>query len=415
MKKRQIGIIVAVVLLAVGYGAYRFGVSHGKSTMTDADTSDTTAGKRVLYWHDPMQPSQHFDKPGKSPFMDMQLVPVYAEESKGDGAVNIDPRVQQRLGVRTAVVEKKRLAVQVNAVGTVQYNERDVADIQARAAGYLEKVDARTPLQFVAAGQVLADLYVPDWVAVQEDYLAIKRMQSSDAAGLLASSLQRMRLVGMTDEQIAAVSERNAVQARISVHAPIAGVVSELNAREGMSVVNGAPLFRINGLDTVWLYAEVPESKLAFIKAGAIVTAEATALPGVQLSGKILAVLPEVSVATRTAKARIELRNPKHALTPGMYVAAHLIALPQAPTLIVPTEAIIATGTRTIVIVSEEAGRFRPVVVQTGIESEGMTEILSGLTKGERVVVSAQFLIDSETSLKAAAMRMSEMPPSEQQ
>ena len=399
-------------LIVVSYGAYRYGVSgRSDSSQIGASTQagesiDPKTGKRVLYWHDPMVPGQRFDKPGKSPFMDMELAPVYADDAIADAGISIDPSVQQRLGVRSVAVEKRSLGAAFTVVGNVEYNERDVVDLQARAAGYVERVYARTPMQNVNAGQKLADLYVPEWVATQEDYLAIRRMQSGDTESLQAAALQRMRLVGMTDDQIAAVSEARVVQPRISIRAPIAGVVTELNARDGMSVTNGATLFRINGLKTVWLYAEVPEAALAAIEPGIAVVATATALPNTELHGRVLEVLPNVSGATRTAKARIELQNPKRLLLPGMFVTVRLLAEPRSDALVVPSEAIIATGMRNVVIVATDGGRFVPTDVETGIESDGVTEIRAGLQEGQQVVASAQFLIDSEASLKATTDRM---------
>jgi Cu(I)/Ag(I) efflux system membrane fusion protein len=206
----------------------------------------------VLYWYDPMVPDQHFDKPGKSPFMDMQLVPVYADEARPRAGVAVSPGVRQNLGIRTAEVRKGSLAGTLDAVGNVAFNERDLVQLQARASGYVEKLFVRAPLDPVRKGQPLLQLYVPDWVAAQEEYLAIWRMPAgADTAGLLDAARQRMRLAGMTATQVAQVDARSQVSPRITVTAPADGVVSELSVREGMTVAPGAPLFRINGLRTV--------------------------------------------------------------------------------------------------------------------------------------------------------------------
>jgi len=409
MNNKYLLAIAAVVALPVGVGAYYLGKTQSATSgPTESKSVDPVTGKEVLYWHDPMVPGQRFGKPGKSPFMDMQLVPVYADEAAIEGSVVIDPRVQQRLGVRTAPVDKRKLQTRVTAAGNVEYNERDVVVVQARANGYLERVYARTPLQSVKAGQVLADMYVPDWVAAQEDYLAIARMQSPDAASLRQAAMQRMRLAGMTDEQIAAVAERNEVQPRIAIRAPMPGVVSELMAREGMTVMNGAPLFRINGLDHVWLYAEIPEAQLRYVQRGASVIGTTVALPGEEIAGSVLDMLPELTPDTRTAKARIELRNPNHRLLPGMFVTV-TVAMPESDSVLaVPSEAVIVTGTRSVVIVAEGEGRFRPVTVNTGRQVDDYIEIVDGVNEGDIVVTSAQFLIDSEASLKAATERMTE-------
>jgi Cu(I)/Ag(I) efflux system membrane fusion protein len=200
------------------------------------------------------------------------------------------------------------------------------------------------------------------------------------------------------------------VQPRIAVTAPIGGVVTELAAREGMTVMAGAPLFRINGLATVWVNAEVPEAQAALVRPGALVEARSAALPGKAFKGKVSALLPEVSPTTRTIKARIELANPGAQLVPGMFVSVNLAPSSAKQTLFVPSEALIRTGRRTIAMVAQGDGRFTPVDVEAGHEENGQTEIRKGLEAGQKVVVSGQFLLDSEANLKAGAMRMTEMP-----
>jgi Cu(I)/Ag(I) efflux system membrane fusion protein len=405
MKNRTIlvGLLAAALVAAGGYGLYRLGITRGMTMAAPAASSD----KKVLYWHDPMVPGQKFDKPGKSPFMDMQLVPVYAGEAGDDGKVSISPRVQQNLGIRTAEVTKGQLSAPVEAVGSVAYNERDVALVQARSNGFVERLYVRAPLDAVRKGQPLAELYVPDWVAAQEEYLSVKRM-AGGGAELLDAARQRMRLVGMTDDQLRLVESTGKTQARLTIVAPIGGVVTELGAREGMTVMAGAPLFRINGLGTVWVNAEVPESLAATIRPGSAVEARTPALPGTVFKGKVGAILPEVNAATRTLKARVELANPAGQLVPGMFASVHLNAAAREEVLLVPSEAVIQTGTRNVVMVAQGQGRFVPVEVEVGLEANGQSEIRKGLEAGQKVVVSGQFLIDSEASLKGTATRMAD-------
>jgi Cu(I)/Ag(I) efflux system membrane fusion protein len=431
MKTRKI----ILVLIAVGvfgagdYGLYSVGVNQGMKMAVPAVDGKTPAGnapaagnidpatgKRVLYWHDPMVPGHKFDKPGKSPFMDMQLVPVYADEGGDGGSVKISPRVQQNLGIRTAEVVRTRLAPAVEAVGSVAYNERDVALVQARSNGFVERLHVRAPLDPVRRGQPLADLYVPDWVAAQEEYLTVKRMQGPDTEdltkGLADGARQRMRLAGMTDDQIRRVESSGKVQPRLTIVAPIGGIVAELAVREGMTVMSGAPLFRINGLSTIWVYADVPEALSAQVRPGNAVEARTPSLPGTVFKGKVSAILPEVNAATRTLKARVELANPGNRLVPGMFATINFTPAARDEVLTVPTEAVIQTGKRSVVMVAQGDGKFTPVDVEVGIEANGQTEIRKGLEAGQRVVVSGQFLIDSEASLKGATARMSEMPMS---
>ena len=375
---------------------------------------DPATGRRILYYHDPMVPGNRFDKPAKSPFMDMMLVPVYADGGGDSGAgegrtVTVSPRLQQNLGVRTAPVTEGTLSPQVTAVGSIAFNERDQATVQARATGYVERLHVRATLDRVAKGQALAELYVPDWIAAQEEFLSVRRMQGTDLAPLVEAARQRMRQVGMNEAQIAWVEGSGKTQARTILLAPISGVVTELAVREGMTVTAGTTLFRLNGLGTVWANAEVPESQAALLRPGTRVRAKSTAMPEVTLDGQVQALLPEVNPTTRTLKARLELANPGGRLVPGMSVQMQFTDLQVGKALLVPTEAVIQTGRRTVVIVADGEGRsghFRPVEVEIGTEGGGQTEVRRGLQAGQRVVVSSQFLIDSEASLKGVEARL---------
>jgi Cu(I)/Ag(I) efflux system membrane fusion protein len=421
-KKIFLAIVVAGLFGATGYGLYWTGLHQGKK-MATAMSSETTSsavgtqtagapGKKVLYWHDPMVPAQKFDKPGKSPFMDMQLVPVYADDTGNadDGdQVRISPRIQQNLGIRIAEVTRGALTSAVVAVGSVAYNERDVALVQARSNGYVERLYVRAPLDPVRKGQALAELYVPEWVAAQEEYLSVKQMQGTGTDGLLDGARQRMRLVGMTDEQIRLVTSSGRVQARLTVFAPIGGVVAELAVREGMTVMAGASMFKINGLSTIWVNADIPESLSAQVRPGNPVEARTPALPGTVFKGKVSAILPDVNPVTRTLKARIELANPAGRLVPGMFATINFSSAARKDILQVPSEALIQTGTRSVVMVAQGEGKFKPVEVETGSETNGRTEIRKGLEAGQKVVVSGQFLIDSEASLSGTETRMSGM------
>lgn len=410
----MLALVVAGIAAAGGYGLYAIGVSQGMKAAAPVAAGkgavDPAPDKKVLYWHDPMVPGPKFDKPGKSPFMDMQLVPVYAGDAGDEGKVSISPRVQQNLGIRTAEVTAGSLASAVEAVGSVAYNERDVALVQARSNGFVERLYVRAPLDPVKKGQPLAELYVPDWVAAQEEYLSIKRMAGAGTDGLLDAARQRMRLSGMTDDQIRLVESSGKVHPRIMITAPVGGVIAELGAREGMTVMSGTPLFRINGLGTVWVNAEVPENFAAQVRPGNTVEARTPALPGTLFKGKVSAILPEVNVATRTIKARVELANPARQLVPGMFATVNLSPAARKDIMLVPSEAVIQTGKRSVVMVALDGGKFQPVDVETGTEANGQTEIRKGLEAGQKVVVSGQFLIDSEASLKGTATRMSDMP-----
>jgi membrane fusion protein, copper/silver efflux system len=331
--------------------------------------------------------------------------------------VAISPRVQQNLGVRVAEVKQGALTSTLEATGSVAYDERDVAVVQARSNGFLERLLVRAPLDPVRKGQALAELYVPDWVAAQEEYLSAQRIDNridarsdiTPPSGLADAARQRMRLAGMSDEQIRTFENAGTVQARALVVAPIGGVVTELTAREGMTVMTGAPLFRINGLSTVWVNAEIPEGSATRVHPGVEVEVQTPAVSGTVFKGKVSAILPEVNVATRTLKARIEVANPNGQLAPGMFTTVAFVSAARKDVLVVPSEAVIQTGIRSVVIVAQDDGTFAPIDVVVGLDSSGQTEIRKGLRAGQKVVVSGQFLVDSESSLKATTTRMGDM------
>ncbi len=445
-KPLVLAVIAAGLLGAAGYGAYMVGMQRGmgmaaapsaaasatppaqRSTGAAANESgedatrrhiaagikagdvDPSTGKKILYYHDPMVPGNKFDKPAKSPFMDMMMSPVYADGDRDQGNVTVSSRIQQNLGVRTASVALGTLSPQVAAVGNIAFNERDQVIVQARATAYVERLNVRATLDRVVRGQPLAELYVPEWIAAQEEFLSVRRMSGTDLAALVDGARQRMRQVGMSEAQIALVESSGTTQPRTTLVAPIGGVVTELLVREGMTVMAGATLFRINGLGTVWANAEVPEGQIALLRPGARVRALSPAVPGAIFEGRVQAILPEVNPATRTLKARLELANPGARLVPGMFVQMQFMDMRAEPALLVPTEAVIQTGRRSVVMLAEDNGRFRPVDVELGIESGGQTEIKRGLQAGQRVVVSSQFLIDSEASLKGVEARLNVGP-----
>src|SRR5262245_272037 len=398
----------AVGLLALGAGAgYWLAMSHmpPMPPAAPAPAGEPQPGRKVLYWYDPMYPQQRFAKPGKSPFMDMQLVPKYADEGGDEGTVAISPRVVQNLGIRTAEARPGSLAPRLTAVGNVDWNERSIVLVQPRANGFVEKLFVRAPLDAVRAGDPLVEILFPDWAAAQEEFLLLRRLSAPDAEALKSAARQRLVLLGMSEEQIAAVERQGKAQPRITLRAPVSGVIAELGAREGMTVSAGATLFRIASLGTVWVVAEVPEAQAAMLVPGASVEARVPAYPADVFTGRVSAILPEVNAATRTVRARTEVANPAGKLKPGMY--ATLTLSPRAREgLLVPNEAVIRTGERSVVILAGAEGRFRAVEVEVGMESGTDAEIRKGLKAGDKVVVSGQFLIDSEASLRSTVARL---------
>ena len=391
-------------LAAGAFGGYRYAMHR---SMQSAAPPEQSSGKQVLYWYDPMYPQHRFDQPGKSPFMDMQLVPKYAGEGSSDpGTVSISPRMVQNLGVRTAAVKTGSLESRIEVVGSVAYNERALVQLQARANGFVERVHARVPLDRVEKGAAMVDILYPEWATAQAEYLVVRKSSAPDVQRLVPAARQRLGLLGMREAEIAEIEREGRASPQVTLRAPISGVIAELGVREGMTVAAGTLLYRLVDLSTVWVNAEVPESQASSIRPGSAAEVRVTAYPDTAFKGKVGALLPEVNPTTRTVRTRIELANPGERLKIGMFASVSIESQKTRETLLVPSEAVIRSGQRDIVIVALGEGKFRAAPVQVGAEGGGRSEIRSGLQPGDQVVVSGQFLIDSEASFTAALARL---------
>lgn len=407
MKTNHKHAIAAIALLtlgaAIGAGLARWPMTTAAASTgaSSAPTQPAAQGERkVLYWYDPMVPQHKFDQPGKSPFMDMQLVPKYADETAA-GSVSVDPRLAQSLGWRTAVVESKATGAVLEVPSSLQLNERDVAIVQARTEGFVQSVAPLAPGDVVKAGQTIAELLVPQWAGAQQEFLAVR---ATGEAALTAAARQRLVWLGMPDALIRNVERSGQVHAVTAVRAPIGGLVRELAVRRGMTVAPGMTLARISGLSTVWLEAAVPETQAWAARTGSAVEVKLPAYPGETLTGKVAAILPEADARTRTLRIRIELPNPQGRLRDGMFATARFQA-PEQEMLVLPAEAVIRTGRRAVVYLVDGPGRYRPVQVEIGRDLGDRLEVLSGLQAGQEVVASGQFLIDSEASMQGLLPR----------
>jgi len=399
MSRLRLSLLALAATVVIGGGAFHLGRStagHAK-VIAAPDPTPTAAERKVLYWHDPMVPGQRFDKPGKSPFMDMQLQPVYADEAT-DSGVKVSPQVQQNLGIRTAVVTKAVVSASFDAVGTVQFDERLNVAVQTRTSGYLERLDVRAPMERVAKGQTLGTVFAPEWLGPLNEIIALKR--AGAAAELIAAAKERTRAMSIPAELVRQAEEGATPNARHALVAPAGGVVAELGVREGVAVSPGMTLFRIAGLDKVWAVAEVPEAQAVRLVRGQRVTATLQADPTQAFAGTVQEILPQVNVATRTLQARFEVDNKGGKLVPGMLLRLQ-VAGASAARLLVPAEAVIRTGTRAVAIVRKDNGSFEPREVQLGVDLGEQLEVVSGLTEGEQVVASGQFLVDSEARLRS--------------
>ncbi len=395
---------VLIAGLALGSSAAWFAARQqapaadaGKMPKTPAPSAKPDG--KVLYWYDPMVPDQHFDKPGKSPFMDMDLVPKYAGGAT-EGGVSIDPRVAQNLGIRTAPAEKGRLWRRIDTVGYVRADDNRVQVLQARANGWIEALRVRALNDPVKRGELIAEVYSPDLYVAQEEFLLA--LKHPEEAAWIDAARQKMAFLGLSRNQIAGLEAGGKPQRRVSYYAPASGIVSRLAASEGGAVSAGMPILEITDLSRVWVTAELMEDQAAWITPGKSVEISVDSLPGETFAGKVDYLYPTVTANTRTHPVRIVLANPGLRLKPGMFAKVTLYGGKGEEAVLVPSEAVITTGKRSIVLVAEGDGHFTPVAVTPGMESDGRTAILKGLKGGEQVVTSGQFLIESEANLKGA-------------
>ena len=400
MAPRWRAAIVAAVLIAGG-GGYWLGQRGNDGAAFPSASGD---GRKILYYYDPMVPLEHYDNPESLSSMGMKTVPKYANVS-GEGnatpEVSVDPAAMQNLGVRVIAAEMGSLASALTVTGSIEFNQRDVAIVQARAGGFVSRVYRRAPGDVIGAGAAIADVQLPEWGGAQTEFLAVKRLGRPE---LTAAARQRLRLLGMSDRQIAQVERTGRANGTVTIASPIAGVIQSLDARQGVTLAQGQTLAQVTGIVTVWLNAAVPEAQAGSVKVGQYAKAALTAFPGESFGGRVIAILPTTQADSRTLSVRIELANRGGRLRPGMFASVALGG-DARPALLVPSEAVIRTGARTIVMLAKGDGRYQPAEVRTGREGGGKTEVLAGLAVGEKLVASGQFLLDSEASLTGIAPR----------
>lgn len=393
-------IAVIVVLLAAvgGYFAGKRGMGHTAAHKTTAVSNDDA--RKPLYWVAPMDSSFRRDKPGKSP-MGMDLVPVYDNGSDSD--VRIDPAVVNNLGVRTAEVQQGALSNRIEAVGYVGYDEDSIVSINTRADGWIEKLAVNSVGEAVQRGQLLYALFSPKLATAEREYLTAL---SSGSTALIAASGERMRALGFSAAQIHALARTRKVGDRVSRYAENAGVVISLGVREGAYVMPETPVMKLADLSNVWVLADIDAGQIALLRKGQKASATFDAFPDQRWQGTVDYVYPDINPTTRTAKVRLRFDNADRRLQPNMYARVSIQAAPQTDAVYIPIEALIRTGHSQRVIVALGDGNFDVCPVQAGVSSGDQVEILKGLSAGQRVVTSAQFMIDSEANVDAAALRL---------
>ena len=396
----------AAILGILAAGAIGFGVARITSPPISPTTAPDAASRKILYWYDPMVPQERHDGPGLSS-MGMQTIPKYADESGAGEApgVRVDPSAMQNLGVRLATAELGMIQSDLTVTGAIDFNQRNVAIVQARAGGFVQRVYDRAPGDIIDAGAPLADVLVPEWGGAQLEHRAVQR--TGDRA-LIAASRQRLRLLG--------IQSGSGGSGWTTIRSPIGGVIQTLDVRRGMTLNAGQTLAQVSGLGTLWLNAAVPEAQAGLVKLGSPVRAELTAFPGESFLGHVLAILPTAQTESRTLTVRIELPNRAGRLRPGMFATVHFGGTGGSG-LLIPSEAVIRTGKRDLVMIALPGGRFRPAEVRLGREGSGRTQIIAGLSAGEKVAASGQFLLDSEATLGGIPVRAlggEPMTPAEQ-
>ncbi|MFE8069985.1 efflux RND transporter periplasmic adaptor subunit [Marinobacteraceae bacterium S3BR75-40.1] len=367
-----------------------------------------------LYWVAPMDPNYRRDKPGKSP-MGMDLIPVYADGQEGQkdkpGTVRIDPDLVNNLGVRTASARRAPFETQIRTVGYVRYDEDTLTHIHPRVEGWIEALHAKAAGDPVKAGQPLYAIYSPTLVNAQEELLlALQRKNRR----LIDSARDRLSALDVPAKTVAAIEASGQVRQSITVFAPHSGVVDNLNVREGYFVKPGNTMLSIGKLDEVWVVGEVFERQAALVEAGDPVEISLDYLPGRHWQGEVDYVYPTLDTTTRTAQVRVRIANRDRVLKPGMFARLAIHPPAAESTLLIPREALIRTGAQNRVVLALGEGKFRSVPVAVGRVGERQVEVLQGLSADDTVVVSAQFLIDSESSKTADFTRMEHGGPSRQ-
>jgi membrane fusion protein, copper/silver efflux system len=375
--------------------------------LQNALASGDPGERKILYWTDPMLPDYRSDGPGKSP-MGMELVPVYADtQSANDaGTVTIAPEIVQNLGVRTARAERSRLRRGVDTVGYVDYDESRLAHVHLRTEGWIEHLVFKSEGERVRRGDRLFDLYSPELVNAQDEF--IQALKAGNPA-LVQASRDRLEALGISAGQINQLQKDRRVRQPVSFYAPQDGVISSLPVREGMYVKPEDTVMSLADLSSVWLLADVFERQADWIRVGQSAEVQLSYLPGHQWEGRVEYIYPSLDPVTRTLKARLRFENPGEVLKPNMYAKVKIFGEPREDIVVIPVEALIRTGREQRVVVALGEGRFASRKVTAGIESDDRVEIVEGIEAGEEVVISGQFLIDSEASLRANDMRMT--PP----
>lgn len=385
----------------------------------EAVESKPSGERKIKYWKSSMDPTYVSDQPGQDQ-MGMDLVPVYEDQIQ-EGAISIDPVTVQNMGLRTALVQKQKLTRTIRTVGHIDYNEELLYTLNTKISGWIEKLYVDKTGEPVKKGQPLLEIYAPELVSTQQEYLtALKNFQQlkdspfpeaqRGAADLLETSKRRLLNWDISEAQIDQLEKKGEVKKTLVLYSPADGVVTEKNVTDGAFVEAGSDLFKIGGLSTVWVLAHIYEYELPYIKLGQTAFIESPYFPGEKLQGRVTFTYPYLNEMTRDVKVRIEVPNPGLKLKPEMYANVTIASELSGKRVVIPEEAVIRSGKRQIVFLDMGEGKFIPREVVTGVSGENhVMEIKQGLMPGEKVVVSAQFMLDSESKTQEAIKKMIQM------
>lgn len=392
-------------------GAFALGILVQKylslfpEEVSGTQTPSTTKEKKIKYWVAPMDAAYRRDKPGKSP-MGMDLVPVYEEGASGEedkNAILISPTIEHNLGVRTALVTRKGISRLIETVGSISADENQIEHVHVYADGWIKELLVKAEGEKVAKGQTLFRVYSPALVNAQEEYiLALNNKNTS----LSAAALKKLAALGMSKAQIETLQKNRTVSELVDVVAEESGIVSHLNVRDGMFVKPEKILLVIEDLSKVWLLADVYERQSSWVQKGQKAEMSLPYLPGQKWIGEVNYVYPTLDANSQTLKVRMMFDNPSGDLKVNMFGDVKIHAQPRENILMIPREAVIYTGQENRVIVKLDTGKYVARPIKVGLETSDFIEIIDGLKEGETIVTSAQFLIDSESSLKASFNRL---------
>lgn len=387
--------LVLLFVLIAGIAGYLIATAGSKQ--------QAESGRRILYWYDPMVPQEHYPGPGKSS-MNMDLQPKYADEGAQGGGVTVSPTVMQNLGIRMAKVQMRDISPIIRSVGHVDYDQRLISQVQTLTPGFVEGLSVRAEGEPIGAGRAIAEVYSPDLLAAQNEYRALLASGSIASASLRQAARRRLLLLGAPASLVARLDHGGPPQRTYAVVARQSGVVTAIGARPGAQVTPGQSIVTIQGLGQMLVIADIPEGQLGNVHVGQPAEISFPAYPTDIRRGMVDYIFPSLVAQSRTAQIRITLPNPGSRLKQGMFANVTLHGT-GGTALVVPSEAVIDTGRRQVVVVKRN-GSFIPQEVKAGRDFDQWTEIVAGLEPGEDVVASGQFLIDSEASLQGFLSRL---------